>query len=76
MGLSDWCQRLSQEERDFPVNVVVLGHHMKVLLGRDLRFGGHLKGSIAWRAAPGFLPSGAEIEPFDSFRAGKTALTL
>jgi hypothetical protein len=42
MCLSDWYQRLSQEEPDFPANVVVFELRVKVLLGRDLGFGGHL----------------------------------
>jgi hypothetical protein len=33
-------------------------------------------GSIAWRAAPGFLPSGPETGHFDAIRAEKSALRL
>jgi hypothetical protein len=55
---------------------VVFERHVQVLLGRDLGFGGHLKGSIAWRTAPGFLPSGAEMGPFDAIHAARIGHTL
>ncbi len=55
---------------------IVFERHVEVLLGRDLRFSGHLKGSIAWPAAPGFRPSRSEIGPFDPFRAAKRSAKL
>jgi hypothetical protein len=63
---------------DFPTYVVgtILKGHLQVLLGRNLRLGGHLSGSIAWRAAPEILPSSSEIKPFDAIRAAKSACGL
>jgi hypothetical protein len=91
VGPTNRYQRLSYKELDSSVAEVwhaalhnlaanVLGftleRHVEVLLGRDLRFRGHLKGSIAWRAAPGFRPSRSEIGPFDPFRAAERTAKL